>query len=63
MSTEDMQLRPHKIRGTTSAWWYEDVDGICVVQEHWEGPVHISTDSITIPWRAIRGALKRLDKP
>jgi hypothetical protein len=63
MSTQHLQLKPHKIRGTATAWWYEEEKGISIVQEHWEAAVHISTDSTTIPWQAIRDALARKDKP
>lgn len=63
MSNHHLQLKAHKIRGTKTAWWYEEEQGISVVQEHWEASVHISTDATMIPWHAIRKALARKDRP
>jgi len=64
MSNKHLQLTPHAIRGTVTAWWYEEEKGISVVQEFRDknGMLHI-TESILLPWTSIRGALKRKDKP
>ena len=52
------QRKSHAIRGTKTAWWYEEAKGICVVAES-VGP----TQLIFIPWASLRGALKRKDRP
>lgn len=54
MSDKDLLRTSHAIRGTTMVWWYEEEKGICVV-----GMVG---QTVVIPWRSIRGALKRKDK-
>lgn len=58
MSNKDLKCEPHAIRGTETAWWYEEEEGVCVVVELAQG-----TRQITIPWASLRGALKRKDKP
>ncbi len=62
MSVMDLQLNPHKIRGTTSAWWYEEENGITVVQEYYKDHELVKVLHTVIPWRSIRSALKRLEK-
>jgi hypothetical protein len=64
MSTKHLQNNPHAIRGDTTAWWYEEEAGVCVVQQYLtpRGTV-FGTRSVVIPWRSIRGALARKDKP
>ncbi len=63
MSTKHLHRKPHKIRGTSTAWWYEEAKGVCVVVEHWEAGNHICTDSTTIPWKSLEGALARKAQP
>lgn len=58
MADKDLQLDPHKIRGTDKAWWYEEETGICIVVEP-----NVTTQQIMIPWGALRSALKRKDQP
>lgn len=61
--TKDLSRTPHKIRGTTRAWFYEEEQGICVVQDlYCSLKGYQGTRSVLIPWRAIRAALKRLEK-
>ena len=55
----DLLLDPHNI--TEEAWWYEEDDGICVVQECHKNGCR-NTVMVTIPWKDVRAALKRLDK-
>ena len=59
MSVEHLHRDSHAIKGRTDVWWYEERSGVCLVVT-FQGGMHAKT--ITIPWRAIRGALKRLDK-
>ena len=61
MANQDVWLKPHAIRGTKTAWWYEEDHSICVVQQHWGASVHISTVYVTIPWAALRSALQRTE--
>jgi len=63
MAKQHLSLSPHSIRGTKTAWWYEEDSGICVVQQHLEAGVHIATVSTVIPWNSLRSALQRKDKP
>ncbi len=58
MSEKHLQRHSHQI--TEDAWWYEEKTGISVVI-YWanQGASQIAK----IPWRQIRAALKRLDKP
>jgi hypothetical protein len=65
MSDTHLQLEPHPIRGTESAWWYEDEKGICVVMECRDANGRLLADTLqaTIPWRSLRGAVRRKDKP
>jgi len=58
MSDNHLQLSPHPIRGTKTAWWYEEENGLCIVVE----PAQ-DTKQITIPWASLRGALRRKDAP
>ena len=57
MSKKDLSLEPHKMRVKRSwaddFWFYEEANGLCVVSENGQA---------TIPLRAIRAYLKRLDK-
>ena len=56
MSEKDLQKEPHNIN--PHSWWYEENYGVTIVVE----PV-TTTRQIKIPWRSIRAALKRKDKP
>ena len=58
MSNQHLHRKPHAIRGTQTAWWYEDAKGIYVVVE-----AVPAIQCITIPWAYLRGALKRKDRP
>jgi len=52
---------PHKISAT--AWWYEERDGIMVVQEaRTVGGVHLALVRAKIPWISLLAAAKRLGK-
>lgn len=64
MSDKHLKLSPHRIAHDQTAWWYEQPSGIRVVQEyHTQFGELIGTRTVVIPWRAIRGALIRKDKP
>ena len=60
MGNKHLSLKPKIIQD--SAWWYEEPSGISVVHEIREGDRYIRTDTLNIPWRQIRAALKRKDK-
>lgn len=60
MSEKHLKGTPHKIRGTETAWWYEEPKGLCLVVEC-PGSQGAVTRQITIPWHAILGAVKRLE--
>lgn len=64
MADKHLSLKPHAIRGTKSAWWYEESKGICLVQECRDvrGGLLADTRQVTIPWDSLRGALKRKDR-
>lgn len=56
MAKKDLWLKPHNI--SADFWWYEEPSGIVLVFYPLAGgPV-----TQTIPWRAIRAALRRKDK-
>jgi len=55
---DDLELKPHNINPIW--WWYEESGGICVV--HGVGG-NASENMVNIPWRSIRAALRRKDKP
>jgi len=59
MSRTDLRRKPHKISGTNKIWWYEAPTGIEIVTSY-GGP---NCEIRTIPWRLIRNALKRKEKP
>jgi len=63
MSDKHLKLSPQKIRGTTTAWFYEEKAGLTVVQECYSLDHYVGTTSVLIPWRAIRGALARKARP
>ena len=56
MTTDNLKLWPHKIRGTKSAWWYEEDQGVYVIVE----PTNESK-TLLITWAALRYALRRKD--
>ena len=56
MSKKDLQGKPHNIN--PFSWWYEENHGVTVVVEP-----KPETQQIKMPWRSIRAALKRKDKP
>ena len=60
MSNKDLEDAPHDLKKRDDAWWYEEKGGICVVVERkgWD-----DTTQIWLPWRSIRSALARKDKP
>ena len=64
MSNKHLKLTPHKIAHDPTVKWYEEPKGIWVVQEHYRAKdgLYLGTRSVMIPWRAIRGALKRKDR-
>jgi hypothetical protein len=57
MSTKHLQLKPHAIRDTKTAWWYEENKGIAVIVEPNSQYTHVN-----IPWESLRKALHRKDK-
>lgn len=58
MATKHLSNDPHHIRGREDAWWYEESSGVLVVVEP-----QTRTTQVLIPWRSIRTALARKDKP
>lgn len=64
MASEHLRRHPHRVTGREDVWWYEEATGICIVVENrTPGGNYIGTKLITIPWRRIRPALVRKDKP
>ena len=53
-----LRLAPHKIKGTSKAWWYEERVGITIIVQQ---PC-TQTVTITIPWHTIRRVIARIDK-
>ena len=64
MSDKHLTLMPHRIRHDPTAWWYEEPNGICVVQEYYRDKdgLYLDTRSVIIPWRALKAALKRKEQ-
>lgn len=57
MSKRDLRAKPHHLNDDW--WWYEEPQGICIV--HYMG-IRRGAYTVKISWRALRAALKRLDK-
>ena len=64
MSDEHLKPKPHTIAHYPHVRWYEEYNGIWVVQEYYRAKdgLYLGTRSVVIPWRAIRAALKRKDR-
>ena len=64
MSNEHLKLTPHTIAHDPHVRWFEEPQGIWVVQEYYRAKdgLYLGTRSVVIPWRAIRAALKRKDR-
>ena len=63
MSDKDLTTKPHNTTDD-SCWWYDDPGGINIVKRiEDENGDYVRVDQVTIPWRSIRAALKRKDKP
>lgn len=60
MARKHLQIKPHTSKHHSWAWWYEDFAGIMVVMDKAQHP---TLPVFTIPWTAIRAALKRKDRP
>ena len=63
MSNQHLSQEPHDIKSNGEAWWYEVGAGIKVYFERHSGNEDEPTITGIIPWRLIRNALKRKDKP
>lgn len=65
MSDKDLQLAPHTGHNSLGHWWwYEEPGGIGIHSERLiQGFPSNSNRVAFIPWRSIRAALKRKDKP
>lgn len=61
MSEKHLRLTPHNVRGNKNAWWYEEKDGICVIA-HVDGPNATRPAQVSIPWRYLKAAIKRLER-
>jgi len=59
MANKHLQLAPHET-SNPNLWWYEEPAGIVIVHG---GPGHGPKSEPVIPWRSIRAALRRKDKP
>ena len=62
MSDKDLKTKPHHHKGQAGFWWYEEPGGIAVVVE-FATKYGIKQRVVTIPWRSLRAALARKDKP
>jgi len=60
MSMRHLQQESHLLKDDETAWWEEENQGIKVIVEH---PDASPASIIKIPWRAIRAALARKDRP
>ncbi len=61
MSNQDLRLIPHKRRKDPDSWWYEEPQGLWVVVQYRDNGLRYL--HVQIPWRSLRAALKRKDKP
>ena len=57
MKKQGLRLSPHAVN--KNQWWYEDRAGLCMV--HWCPHCGKTTVLKTIPWKAVRNALRRKD--
>ena len=63
MSDKDLSNMPHHINGHEDVWWYESPKGIDIINRHVNQYGQVKSECATIPWRYLRNALKRKDKP
>ncbi len=61
MSNDHLKLEPHQVED--GQWWYETPEGIIVLAELYHDGRFIGTTEVKIPWRKIRAAVVRKDKP
>ena len=57
MSNKDLRTAPHSFKDEDRVWWYEEPHGITIVVRDYKERF------FNIPWKTIRNALKRKDKP
>ncbi len=57
MANKHLRMQPHHHDKRDDIWWYEEPKGFCIVS-----PQGLKSHFV-IPWRAIRAALARKDKP
>lgn len=64
MANKHLKRDAHRLAGRTNWWWYEEPMGIFVLHEAAPGApgMAVRPASITIPWSALRAALRRKDK-
>ena len=62
MSDKDLSRKPHNT-ADDSCWWYDEPSGILIVKSINVEGKFVRTDQVVIPWRSIRAALTRKDKP
>jgi hypothetical protein len=53
--------KPQKI--TKTSWFYEDLEGIIVVQELWNKNQYMGTCMCTLPWEKLKASVKRHIEP
>ncbi len=58
MANKHLSNRPHHHENRQDIWWYEEPGGVCIISHHLPNGKRFS-----IPWRSIRAALARKDKP
>ena len=63
MSDKDLSGKPHTIKGKVDIWWYETPQGIDIITRHFNQNSQSKSQSATIPWRYLRNALNRKEKP
>lgn len=63
MANKDLKREPYD--GDDGAWYYEESGGIEVHVQHLrdDGTVRFTQTIFTIPWKTVRAALARKDKP
>ena len=64
MANKHLKRKPQHASDVERWWWYEDTHGVDIVvtQAALEHGAN-GTAILTIPWRSIRAALRRKDKP
>jgi hypothetical protein len=57
-----LKLSPHRMKGQSGVWWYEDPGGIEIRVENTAINPNTGQATVRISWKSIRSALNRKDR-